>query len=99
MPAKRPWTREHDTHIATSRAARRPWDGIAADLLASRSAVIDRARALHVPPLPPLPRAPPEEPANREPLAPGHPTAWAVLTEASLLAATPYPFPPIGSVQ
>jgi hypothetical protein len=94
MPPKRLWTPDEDTAIAAQRAARLAWDRIAAHARASRSAVIDRARALGVPPLMPLPSAPADE-SNRDPLPAGHPTAWAVLTEGTLLDATPYPYPPL----
>ncbi|MCX7383232.1 MAG: AsnC family protein [Alphaproteobacteria bacterium] len=94
MPAKRLWTDADDTIIAERRARRASWDGIAATLCASRSAVIDRARLLGVPPLPPLLRAARLE-ATREPLKAGDPRAWAVLTEATLLAGTEYPYPPL----
>ena len=89
MPAKRQWTPTQDRRIAASRLLRRPWERIAADLGASRSAVIDRARLLGIPPLPPLPPAPVEDP-NRDPMPTGHPVAWAVLTAGTALADTPF---------
>lgn len=89
MPAKRHWTPTEDRRIAASRYLRRSWDRIATDLSASRSAVIERARLLGVPRLPPIPPDPVED-ARREPLAPGHPTAWAVLTENTLLEGAPF---------
>ncbi len=95
MPAKRLWTPQDDTTIRHRRAERMSLDGIAIVLHVSRSAVIDRARAIGVPPLPPLPRPEPG-PATRDPLPAGDPIAWAVLTEGTLLAESAFPYPPLG---
>lgn len=94
MPPKRLWTADEDITIAERRAQHASWDGIAMVVRASRSAVIDRARRIGVPPLPPRPPAAPDQ-SQREPLPAGHPLAWAVLTEATLLAGADYPYPPL----
>ncbi len=90
MPVKRLWTTSDDRQIATARAARRSWDTIAANLGFSRSSVIERARALAIPRLTPLPPDPEIE-ADRDPLPAGDPLAWAVLTDGTLLEGTAYP--------
>ena len=90
MPVKRLWTATEDRQIANARAARHSWDIISAALGFSRSSVIERARALGIPRLTPVP-ADPESEADREPLAAGDPLAWAVLTEGTLLEGTDYP--------
>jgi hypothetical protein len=95
MPRKRLWTAEEDRTLAAERAARRSWDHIGAALRASRSAVIDRAHRIGVPRLPPIPPRRNLADPNRDALPAGDPIAWAVLTERTLLAAAPYPFPPL----
>ncbi len=89
MPAKRHWTPHEDRRIAAARMLCRSWDAIGADLAASRSAVIERARLLAIPPMPRRGGVAPDE-AGREPLPAGHPRAWAVLTAGTLLAAHPF---------
>lgn len=89
MPAKRHWTPAEDRRIAASRILRRSWDRIAADLQASRSAIVERAKILGIPPLPPIQAEPAPDP-HREPLPTGHPTAWAVLTGGTLLDGAPF---------
>lgn len=96
MPAPLVWSPGSDHALARLRAERRSWDTIARALGVSRWAAIERAKAIgaHAPRHPqdrPAPRAEP----GREPLPAGHPVAWAVLTEGTLLAATPYPYPPM----
>ena len=94
MPAKRSWTAADDAAIRAARAARRPWDSLARELAASRSAVIDRARLLGLARLPPLP-APPPDPRHRDPLPAGHPESWSLLTAATVLDGAAYPYPPL----
>ena len=92
MPAKRSWNQREDLLLRHKRAARMSWDEIARNLTASRSTVIDRARLLGIPRLAPIPAEPTDDPP-RDPLPAGHPIAWAVLTEGTLLADTRYPGP------
>ena len=96
MPNQLVWTELRDAVLRTLREQGRSWDIIAASMGISRWAAIERARRIgaHIP-LPPRPaRAP--APDTREPLHAGHPLAWQVLTEGTLLAGTAYPFPPPG---
>ena len=100
MPQPLVWTDTRDHALHAMRAGGAAWDAIAQAFGISRWAVIERARAIgaHIP----LPRAQPAEASkaasDRLPLPAGHPTAWAVLTEGTLLAGTAYPFPPLGPV-
>lgn len=88
------WTAPRDAVLRTMRQQALSWDVIAAAMGISRWAAIERAKKIgaHIP-LPP--RTPRELGAgNREPLPAGHPLAWAILTQGTLLAGTAYPFPP-----
>ena len=89
------WTDHRDTILRTLREQGRSWDVIAAVFRISRWAAIERARKIgaHIP-LPPRTPREPTAPGNREPLPAGHPLAWQVLTEGTLLAGTAYPYPP-----
>jgi hypothetical protein len=99
MPERITWTAAADASIASLRACGVTWDRIAASLGVSRNAALERARALRDGGAPVGPRAPrpqvqaaPADP-TRPPLPPGHPIAWAVLTEDTCLAGTDYPAP------
>ena len=93
MPQKRLWSETQDQAIATARAAHHSWGRIATRLRASRSAVIVRACELAVPRNLRLRRIVIQDSANRDPLPPGHPTAWAIITAGTLLDGTDYPRP------
>lgn len=88
------WTDQRDTILRTLREQGRSWDVIAAVFRISRWAAIERARKIgaHIPLPPRIPREP--DAGNREPLPTGHPLAWQILTEGTLLAGTAYPYPP-----
>ncbi len=89
------WTDQRDTILRTLREQGRSWDVIAAVFRISRWAAIERARKIgaHIPLPPRIPREP--DAGNREPLPAGHPLAWQILTEGTLLAGTAYPYPPL----
>ncbi len=100
MPQPLVWTDTRDHALHAMRAGGAAWDAIAQAFGISRWAVIERARAIgaHIPlPRPARPDVPQTQ-ADRLPLPAGHPIAWAVLTEGTLLAGTTYPFPPLGPV-
>lgn len=88
------WTDQRDTILRTLREQGRSWDVIAAVFRISRWAAIERARKIgaHIPLPPRIPRE--SGPGNREPLPTGHPLAWQILTQGTLLAGTSYPYPP-----
>ncbi|HUN44523.1 MAG TPA: AsnC family protein [Acetobacteraceae bacterium] len=90
MPSrKRYWTEGQDTQIRRRRIEGANWETIAAELSLPVQAVAKRAdrlglsRAERTRPLPPDP--------TREPLPPGHPDSWNVLTSGTVLQGQPYP--------
>lgn len=98
MPRKHYWTPAEDEVLRVHRANRQSWDEIAAALGISRSTARDRGRAIGARrPTPGRPGPDPEMLAdpNRDPLAAGHPIAWAVLTEGTTLAGAASPWPPL----
>ncbi len=102
MPQRIVWTAQADAEILRLRRAGVTWDAIAHSLAAGRNSVVARGQALlrgtaDAPParaVAPVVR-PPAAPrvTDRPPLPPGHPIAWAVLTEQTSLAGCPYPYP------
>lgn len=92
MPIKLAWSTAEDNLIHRLREDRATWDGIAAALGRSRSAVIERGRRIGAYRPPPPTAQPPDalDEPNRDPLPPGHTLAWAVLTENTLLEGSPY---------
>ena len=102
MPQRIVWTAQADTEILRLRRAGVTWDAIAHRLAVGRNSVVARGQALlrgtqDAPPARAVspPARPPALPSvtDRQPLPPGHPTAWAVLTEHTSLAGSPYPYP------
>jgi len=99
MPQKLQWNELTDIQLRRLRAEGATWDAIAAALRLSRSAVIEHGRRIGV-------RRPPRvvvEAAmhdlfdpGREPLPAGHPVSWGAITAGTLLAGSPYPWPPRG---
>jgi hypothetical protein len=92
MPTRFHWTEAQDTQIRRLRAEGTTWESIAAVLGLTRWAVIERGRRIGA-------RMPPRELSNvredpaRDPLPPGHPRSWDVLTAGTVLENTPYPLP------
>lgn len=92
MPTRFHWTEAQDIQIKRLRAEGVTWESIAAGLGLTRWAVIERGRRIGA-------RRPPREPMNgpedaaRDPLPPGHPRSWDVLTTGTVLENTPYPLP------
>lgn len=100
MPNQLVWNETRDHVLRTLREKGLSWDLIAANLRISRWAAIERARSIgaHIP-LPPRPSRAPAGPGNREPLPAGHPLAWQILTQGTLLAGAAYPYPPLPPVE
>lgn len=98
MPRKHYWTPAQDDTLRAHRARRQSWDEIAASLGVSRSTARDRGRAIGAT----RPQATSQVQVadmladpNREPLPAGHPIAWEVLTEGTLLGGSASPWPPL----
>jgi hypothetical protein len=92
MPRKLVWTTAQDTQIRRLRAEGASWDTVAAILGLARWTVIDRGRRIGAL-RPPRQSVLPQEDPARDPLPPGHPRSWGVLTAGTLLEGTPYPLP------
>ncbi len=101
MPQRITWTEQADTELLRLRRAGATWDAIAHRLAVGRNSVVERGLALlrgSTAAAPPARAVPPVAPArprptDRPPLPPGHPVAWAVLTEHTALAGCAYPYP------
>lgn len=98
MPMRIAWTDALDFEIVNRRASGASWDLIAGALGVGRNAVIDRGRRIGAN-LPVGDRARRIEAhelsddlkdPTRSPLPAGHPRAWSVLTDGTLLEGTPY---------
>jgi hypothetical protein len=98
MPIRHFWTPAEDDILRAYRLNSCGWAEIAHALGVSASSARERARAIgirrprHMPADDPA--DPPQDP-YREPLPAGHPVAWAVLTDSTLLAGTTSPWPPL----
>jgi hypothetical protein len=102
MPQRIVWTEQADTEILRLRRAGLTWDAIAYGLAVGRNSVVARGLLLlrgtqDAPPAravtPTVRPAAPPPVTDRPPLPPGHPIAWAVLTEHTSLAGCAYPYP------
>lgn len=92
MPTRFHWTEAQDTQIKRLRAEGATWESIAALLGLTRWSVIERGRRIGAR-RPPRELVHPREDAARDPLPPGHPRSWGVLTAGTVLENTPYPLP------
>jgi len=84
------WTAGRDGWLCRLRAEGRGWPEIAAELGVSPDVARERGRRLGARPPPPNARPPAEDP-RRAPLPAGHPRAWALLTEGTLLDGAGWP--------
>lgn len=87
------WTDAADERLRSLRFAGLTWDQIAIELELGRNTVLERGRRIGA-------RGPRRgaEPvvvtaADRPALPPGHPMMWGLLTDGTVLAGQPYPFP------
>ena len=89
MPRAKQWSEGADQTIRQMRQDGETWAAIGHRLRMSRNTVIERGRRLQASAparfARPKPQVEPLEDPNREPLPPGHPLTWGLLTEA------PYP--------
>ena len=95
MALKIQWSAHADQQLREMRDHGVTWHMIAAQLQAGRSAVIERARRLGIPPTPLAASrpAPPPCRADRTCMPPGHPLTWAAITVGTILDGEPYPYP------
>ena len=96
MPHKIHWTETADSRLRRLRAQGVDWQSIAAALRLSRSYVIRHGTRIGA--RGPRPAAAPRPEfisAARPPLRAGHPRSWGPITAGTLLAGTPYPWPPV----
>ena len=93
------WTPEQDAKLFALRTEGRTWEDIEVELGRKRTVCFERLRGLIAlqkslePPKPPP--APQPKPINRvglgsQPLPPGHPVSWNIITAGTSLAGTPY---------
>jgi hypothetical protein len=81
-----------DEALLSLRGAGLTWDQVATELDLSRNAVVERGRRVGA-------RGPRRlmgetlEPRDRLARPPGHPATWALITDGTVLAGEPYPFP------
>jgi hypothetical protein len=83
------WTAPLDFRLRQMRQEGVAWSEIAAALEVNPEAAMTRAGRIGIRPLP-MDHVRCDDPA-REPLPPGHPAAWDVLTEGTWLEGTRYP--------
>lgn len=85
------WTEARDLWLRRMRAEGRAWAEIAAELGVTPDIARERGRRIGAPaPAAGSARAAREDP-SRPPLPAGHPRAWALLTEGTVLAGTFWP--------
>jgi hypothetical protein len=86
------WTAVLDEALLTLRGAGLTWDQVATELDLTRNTVVERGRRIGA-------RGPRRsmdmilEPRDRPARPPGHPATWALITDGTVLAGQPYPFP------
>ena len=89
-PALAGWTPPRDAQMRRLRLQGATWAEIGASLGITVEMARERGRRIGAP-RPPATAAPPREDPARPPLPPGHPRAWRLLTEGTLLAGSPWP--------
>ncbi len=95
MALKIQWSAYADQQLRQMRDHGQTWNAIAVQLRAGRSAVIERARWLGIPPAPVSVHHPAPLPcrADRACMPSGHPLSWAAITAGTILDGEPYPYP------
>jgi hypothetical protein len=93
MPASafgKGWTDALDARLRRMRLEGASWADIAMSLMVTREMARERGRRIGAP-RPQRVTGTPREDLARPPLPPGHPRAWGLLTEGTVLAGTPWP--------
>jgi hypothetical protein len=87
------WTFGLDARLRALRLEGLTWDQVALEMEMGRNTVLERGRRIGA-------RGPRRvhtrvflEPKDRPPRPAGHPATWALVTDGTLLAGEPYPFP------
>lgn len=96
MPAPFTWTPALETRLRQMRLEGATWQEIADILGVGRESVREHGRRIGAVRLPRQVAVDPDPPASsgsRPPLAAGHPVSWGLLTEATLLQGSAYPYP------
>jgi hypothetical protein len=93
MRPKLVWTEAADQRLRSLRFAGLTWDQVALEFELGRNTVLERGRRIGA-------RGPGRRAeqvavmaADRPALPPGHPIMWNLLTDGTVLAGQPYPFP------
>jgi hypothetical protein len=84
------WTEARDARLRRLRSEGWHWPEIGAELGVTADVARERGRRIGAP-FPGLAPRPPREDPARQPLPPGHPRAWALLTDGTLLAGSGWP--------
>jgi hypothetical protein len=92
MPKKIIWTDVQDTQIKRLRSEGRSWDSIAAVMGVTRWTIIERGRRIGAR-LPPPDYVPEPADPDRAPLSAGDDVSWGAITDGTVLAGQPYPYP------
>jgi hypothetical protein len=86
------WTDAADDRLRELRFAGLTWDQVAKELELGRNTVLERGRRIRA--RRPVVRAEHVVSAGDRPaLPPGHPIMWSLLTDGTVLAGQPYPYP------
>ena len=86
------WTPPRDAQMRRLRMEGATWAEIGLSLGVTAEMARERGRRIGAPRRPATAAQPPrEEDQARPPLPPGHPRAWRLLTEGTLLAGSPWP--------
>lgn len=86
-----PWTEARDAQLRRLRAEGALWAEVGRELGVSVDVARERARRIGVRRPVTAPRQPANDDPMREPLPAGHPRAWRLLTDDTLMQGEPWP--------
>jgi hypothetical protein len=93
MQTRVEWTAALDARLRALRAAGLNWEQVALEMELGRSSVLERGRRIRARRPPRAACAVLSEPSDRPARPPGHPSSWGLLTDGTVLAGQPYPYP------
>jgi hypothetical protein len=93
MRTRMVWTVALDRRLRALRAVGLNWEQIALELDLGRGTVVERGRRIGARPPRRLENPLAMEPCDRPAHPPGHPSTWGLLTQGTILAGQPYPYP------